>query len=253
VQTHLVSIVPDIVVAEETWTDWATRNVKENGWKAAGAAVVAAPIIPAAVGTIAVGAGLVSGVQNGFAWLRGADTIEKLEYSKAGGLRDEHGLPVQVNVTYAVHPDVAKPNSVVVASEFHHVIVREQIADLVAFIRSAVRAVAIRIEVESEGSGKAEGSFFSRFSLKADGAVTKRHSIELEYDDPRKVEATERPYWLRLFPEIVAAFNNAERGTIKRSVSVDTTFGLSASLAKQAGIDLSWLGRQRFDVEAKFI
>ncbi len=44
----------------------------------------------------------------------------------------------------------------------------------------------------------------------------------------------------------------AKKGPVKRSVSVDTTFGLSASLAEQAGIDASWLGKHSFNVQASF-
>ena len=250
-QTRLVEIIPDIEVAEENWTDWATRNVKENGWKAAGVAVVAAPIIPAGVGAMAVGAGLVSGIQNGITWLRGTDTIAKIEVSKASGLRDAQGLPVQAHQIYAIHPDDARANLVVVASEFHDLIVREQIADLVAFIRSAVRALSIKISVESEKKGSASG-LFSRFSLKADGGVVKHHSVELEYEEPEVVNIVDQPFWLCQFPEIVAAFKGAQRGTMKRNLSVDTTFGFTSSLAEQAGIDLIWLGKQRFVVEVKF-
>lgn len=253
VQTQLIEIVADVTVSEESWADWATRNVKENGWKVAGAAVVAAPVIPVGVGAIAVGAGLVSGVQNGFAWLRGSDTIEKIEFSKSTSLHDEHGLPVQPNQIYAIHPDETRANLVIVASEFHNVIVSEQIADLVCFIRGAVRAASINIEVESERNGKISSSFFSRFSLNAEGGVAKHHSVELKYDEPEIVAPTEQPFWLCLFPEIVAAFRGAKRGSVKRSVSVDTTFGLNTSLAEQAGIDLNWLGKQKFVVEARFL
>lgn len=252
-QTRLIEIIPDVVETQEGWGDWATRNVKENGWKAAGAAVVVSPILPVGIGAVAVGAGLVSGVQNGVAWLRGTDTVEKLEYSKAQALRDEQGLPVQVSRTYAFHPDEARLNLVVSASEFHNLIIGEQIADLVSFIRSSVRAESIDIEVEAEKAGKAAGGFLSHFTFKAEGGVAKHHSVQLRYDDPEIIAAEERPFWLRLFPEITAAFKGAQKGCVKRSVSVDTSFGLSASGAKQAGIDLSWLGKQKFNIEAKFV
>jgi len=252
VHTKLIEIVPDITVTEENWADWATRNVKENGWKVAGAAVVAAPVIPVGVGAIAVGAGLVSGIQNGVAWMRGSEKIDKLEFSKSEDLRDEHGMPVQINRIYAFHPDEARQKLVIIASEFHNVVISEQIADLVSFIRGSVRAVSIYITVESERKGKV-GGLLSRFSFKAEGSVAKHHSVELHYDDPEILPSTERPYWLCLFPEVVAAFRGAQKGSIKRSVSVDTTFGLNSSLAEQAGIDFDWLGRQKFNVEARFM
>lgn len=252
-QTRLIEIIPDVVEAEEGWADWATRNLKENNWKAAGAAFAIRPIIPVGVGAVAVGAGLVSGVQNGVARLRGTDAVEKLEYSKAEALRDEQGLPVQLNRTYAFHPDETRLNYVISASELHDLVVSEQIADLVSFIRSSVRAVSIEISVESERSGKAVGGFLSLLKIKAEGGVAKHYSVRLRYSDPEVITSEERPFWLRLFPEIVAAFKDARKGCIKRTVSVDTSFGLSASVAKRAGIDLGWLGKQKFNIEAKFI
>lgn len=254
-QTHLIKIVPDPEPSseEENWTDWATRNVKENGWKAAGAALIAAPIIPAGIGAVAVGAGLVSGVQNGIAWLRRTDSIQKIELSTAISLHDGQNKPLQVDQVYAVHPDETRPNLVIVASEFHNVIVGEQIADLVNFIRSSVRANSIKIDVESERQGSASGGFLSRFSFKAEASSRKHHSVDLEYDDPSIVPSSAKLFWLHLFPEVIAAFQGAQRGSVRRSVSIDTTFGVSAALAKHAGIDTSWLGRQRFEVAAKFL
>jgi hypothetical protein len=251
-QTHLVEIVADSDETEESWADWATRHVKDNGWKAAGAAVVVAPIIPAGIGAVAVGAGLVSGVQNGIAWLRGSDSIQKIELSRSTTLHDEHGQPVQLGHIYAVHPDEARATLLIAAPDFHSTMVGEQIADLVSFIRSAVRAESIFIEVESEASGSAGGSFWSRFTLKGEAGVAKHHSVELDYVEPDIVPMAADPFWLRMFPEIAAAFQGAKRGAIKRSVSVDTTFGLSASLAEQAGIDGRWLGKQKFNIRAKF-
>lgn len=254
-QTRLIQIISDTQPGEEEegWAEWATRGVKENGWKVAGAAIIATPVLPAAMGSIAVGAGLVSGVQNGVAWLNGSDEIRKIPLSEAKELRDEHDLPLQVDEYYALHPDESRQNVVILASDFHNVIVGEQIADLVTFIRGSVCAREIRIEVESERSGKLGGSFLSRFSLKAGGGVTKHHSVELSYDDPEVVPMHSEPYWLHLFPEIITAFRGAKKGSIKRSVSVDTTFGLKSSVASKAGIDGDWLGRQKFIVHAQFI
>lgn len=147
------------------------------------------------------------------------------------------------------------PSGVIPASSFHNQIVGEQIAHLVAFIRGTVAAREIKISVFSESgasvavTGRAQRS---DLNIEAHAGSARHHSVELRYEQAEIVPSDSVPFWMKSFPEVVAAFHAASKGSVTRSVSIDTSFGLSASLAKSAGIDTNWLGRQRFDIEIKF-
>ena len=254
-QTQLVKIVPDAV----SWSDWAWEGVKENPGKTVGLSLVAVSLLPLEAGVAATGAviggiaGLAVGAVGSF--FRSSETIPEMELKDSSNLSDVYGAPISHGKVYAYHPDLSRKGVVISADAFHSTIVSEQIADLAAFIRSKVRAETIDIAVFAE-SGVAVAVDTAlpsdTLGIKAHAGSARHHSLELRYDEPELVPLRRNPFWLQSFPEIGTAFEDARKGKVKRSVSVDTTFGLSASLAKVAGIDANWLGKQRFEVEATF-
>lgn len=254
-QTRLVKIVPDNV----GWLEKSWNLAKKHPGKAAGV-VVATPFLIPLEAVLATGGLLVGGTT---ALVVGAakelffvpEQIEKIESSKASNLLDREGTPVTANRIYARHPNIARSNVVIPSEIFHSSMIAEQIADLVGYIRSVVAARRISISVYSESGAalKAESVVQSgKAGIKGHVGSVRHHSVDLKYDHPIIVPVSTSLFWLRSFPEIEAAFNGARSGRIERNVSVDTTFGLSASLAKVAGIDMSWLGKQRFEIEAEF-
>lgn len=254
-QTRLVKVVPDNV----GWLEWGWDLAKKHPGKAAGL-VVAAPFalpLEAAVLTGGLFLGGVTALVVGAAGelVQSPEQIEKIEFAKASKLLDREGTPVAVNKIYARHPNVARSNVVVPSEIFHSSMVAEQIADLVSYIRSVVAARRISISVYSESGSalKAQAVVQSgEAGVRGHLGSARHHSVSLNYDHPIIVPVSTSLFWLRSFPEIEAAFNGARSGRIERNVSIDTTFGLSASLAKMAGIDVNWLGKQRFEIEAEF-
>lgn len=250
VHTRLIEVTPD----QESWAAWGTRLVRTNPGKTV-AAVVATPIVAAAtiptaatLGTVAV-ASIVADLYFG------GKQIKQVPVRDVAVLRDPDGEVPTVNEIYAFHPDRSRERLVIPASTFHNLIIGEQIADLVAYIRSTVRAKEIRIGVYSENGAKMAVSAplkASDLEIQAHAGSTRHHSVELRYEDPKVIAIEGMPFWMGAFPEVVAAFRGATRGSVTRSVSVDTSFGLTASLAKAAGMDANWLGRQRFEIEASF-
>lgn len=248
--TRLIEVRPD----QESWAAWGTRLVRTNRVKTV-AAVVATPIVAVAaiptaatLGTVAVASVLAD-------LYLGDKQIKQVPVRDVAVLRDPDGEIPNVNEIYAFHPDRSRERLVIPASTFHSLIIGEQIADLVAYIRATVAAKEIRIGVYSENGAKMAVSApvkASDLEIQAHAGSTRHHSVELRYEDPEVVAINGTPFWMRAFPEVVASFHGATRGSVTRSVSVDTSFGLTASLAKAAGMDANWPGRQRFEIEATF-
>ena len=249
-QTRLIRVVPD----KENWAARGNRIVRQHPAKFA-VVVGATPVIAiSAIPTAATltGAAVLSIVAD--LWF-GDDKIKRIPVKASLGLRGPEGEALEVNRVYAFHPDRSRESLVIPASSFHSVVISEQIAHLVAFIRSMVAAQEIRISVISENgaavavAGPAQAT---DLNIRANASSARHHSVDLRYEQPEIIPAEAVPFWMKSFPEIVAAFHGASKGSVARSVSIDSRFGLSASLAKSAGMDTNWLGRQRFDIEAKF-
>ena len=249
-QTRLIEVVPD----KESWPAWGSRLIRQHPAKTA-AAIIATPIVAiSAIPTAATLTGVVVVSAIADLWL-GNDKIKRIHAGDALVLRDPEGEAPEANRIYALHPDRSRESLVIPASSFHSLIIGEQIAHLVAFIRGTVAAQEIRISVFSENgatvavAGPAQAN---DLNIKAHAGSVRHHSVDLRYEQPEIIQRDGVPFWMKSFPEVVAAFHGASKGSVARSVSIDTSFGLSASLAKSAGIDTNWLGRQRFDIEAKF-
>lgn len=248
--TRLIEVIPD----REGWVAWGTRLVRTNPAKAA-AAIAATPIVAVAAIPTAATLGTVAVASVVADLYLGDKQIKQVPVKEVAALRDPDGEIPGVNEIYAFHPDRSRERLVIPASTFHSVIISEQIADLVAYIRATVAAKEIRIGVYSENGAKMAVSApvkANDLEIQAHAGSTRHHSVELRYEEPEVIAIEGIPFWMRAFPEVVAAFQGATRGSVTRSVSVDTSFGLSASLAKAAGMDANWLGRQRFEIEARF-
>ncbi|MFC3672784.1 hypothetical protein [Novosphingobium pokkalii] len=249
-QTRLIEVVPDM----ESWPAWGARLIRKNPAKTIALASATPIVAVAAIPTAATltGVAVVSVIAD--LWLSD-EKIKRVQIKDALALRDPNGDAPETNRIYAFHPDRSRETLVIQAASFHSQIIGEQIAHLVAFIRSTVAAREIKISVFSEngatvavtGPVQAED-----LNIKAHAGSARHHSVELRYDEPEIVPSNGLPFWMKAFPEVVAAFYGATKGSVNRSVLIDTSFGLSASLAKSAGIDTNWLGRQRFAIDAKF-
>ena len=254
-RTKLVKIVPDTV----GWGEWLWDKAKNNPGRAAGLVVAASFAIPLEA-TVLFGGALIGGIT---ALTVGAvsefvtspDQFEKLPLKEAYALRDIEGVPISVNQMYARHPNLDYNNVVLLAENFHSRVIAEQIADLISYIRSVVAAKYINIAVYAESGAHLDATGLTKVgnvSVQGHSGTARHHSAENSYAQQIIVPATRSLFWMRNFPEVQAALIGSKEGSFTRSVKVDTTFGLSASLAKVAGIDINWLGKQRFVIRVDY-
>ena len=251
-KTQLVRIVQD----KEGWIDWAVRQVKENPGKSAAAAAVGAPFLafelPVALasGAAIAGGGLV------WDWWTGSDRIEQIPLSKAIALQDRDGHALKVDQIYAHHPlRRTFPSTVIAADQFHSQMISDQMADIARFLKAHVLLKELRITVSSANGAKLDGTATSGakdLGIRAHMNSSLHHELFQVEENPVIVPYEFEPYWMTEFPEIRAAVAHSSKGSMTRTIGIDTSFGLTASVAQQAGINADWLSKQLFKVEATY-
>jgi hypothetical protein len=82
------------------------------------------------------------------------DAVSVLRPAQARGFVDATGVRIRKGVIYARHPKLAKHDTVILASAFHQHVVKEQIAEIVRYLRSELHMSSVRIIVRSEKTGK---------------------------------------------------------------------------------------------------
>lgn len=251
-QTQLLKIVQD----EEGWGEWLQRIVKENPGTSIAALLAGAPLL-AVEAPIAVASGVaIAGAGMLFDWWNGSDHIEQVPQSKAATLRDIDNHVLQVDRIYARHPlRKAFPTTVVAAEKFHSYMISDQMADIAKFLKAHVRLRTLRITVSAVNGAKLDGSVTRSgqdVGVKAHLNSEVHHELVKHEENPVIVPYETEPYWMGEFPEIRAAIEHSSKGSITRKIGMDTRFGLTASVAAQAGIDANWLSRQLFCIEATY-
>ena len=183
------------------------------------------------------------------------DPLTVLRPAEARLFVDATGARIRKGVIYARHPKAAKSNTVVAAPTFHQHVIKEQIAEIIRYLRSELHMSSVRITVRSEKTGKVlVGSTFkgvpilARLGVKADQSIT----LEQKSHKPKRVRSSEPYVWIDDFPELKAAAKSARHGQFVATQLSDLSFGLSLPAAKFANISADWLSSFQFIVEAEY-
>lgn len=187
--------------------------------------------------------------------LRREDGITAIPFLDAVDLYDVAGAPLKPGRVYARHPKATKADRLIVAKDLHAFIVREQIAEIVQYMRSRLHLSSLKVSVSSSQSGR----FFAGGTLKAvpfsariSGKKEEAYAVEWSSHRPVRMAHDGPLIWIDDFPEIKAAAEKARHGRMKVSQSADLTFDIEAQAAKVAKIDSGWLSTFEFVVEAEF-
>ena len=183
------------------------------------------------------------------------DAVSVLSPRDAGSFIDGTGARIRKGVIYARHPKDARSHVVVPAATFHLHVIKEQIAEILRYLRSELHMSSVRITVKSEKTGKVlVGStlkgvpIMARLGMKGDQSIT----LEQQSRQPKRVRSNEPYVWIDEFPQIKAAAQSARHGAFIATQSWDMSFGLSVQTAKLASISSDWISSFQFIVEAEY-
>lgn len=153
---------------------------------------------------------------------------------------------------YIRHPKEVKTRCLIEAEKFHEFIYREQIAEIVSFLRSNFMVKHLTISVE-------DGLDFNAFTrvpiegmqFEGNVSIKKSNSKELVIDCPQGLRLSEKRtdyIWINDFQDLIAVADNFSGGEFKHVIKIDNAFGLGIEEAKTIGVGLSWLQKSKFEI-----
>ena len=166
---------------------------------------------------------------------------------------DPRGYDLVDNVYYFRHPKKMRTNWLIPAHDFHHFIVREQLADLVGYILSNLNVKKIEIEINTDKGGKLEiGTTLEEVSVqgKINIDVSKKFKMVLNCEEPLKPSEKRREYvWLEDFPNTVAIIDSVAKSQFKIEEKFNTSFGIDVKIADILQLDTKWLDNFHWQLE----
>lgn len=242
----------------------------ESIWQAVkrrpAAALVAAPFVvggaaaTAAATTIAIAAIGVNELvvrANDRRYLDGrADkNVETLRLLSTTDLTDIRGKTLQSGASYIRHPVRTRREELINARSFHKVILEEQLAEIVEFIRSRLNATSIVISAVSEKTGAfVAGGSINSLSIGARLGLTNKQHYALKFDTrtPIRVVPRRSLVWINDFPVLQASLAEARDGRCIIEETADLEFDLNAEAAGSLGIDARWVSKFSLSIEVEF-
>ena len=208
-----------------------------------GAVLASAEIVAAgaACGTLA----LIAGLGNTDLPL----PIEKVSSEQAEKFIDPDGSRMTIGIVYAQHPKLT--DLVIPTPAFQDILLREQQADIIDYVRSIVPARWIEIRQHVVKSGGGGGSIFS-LNLSGEHSNKWETLTDLNYDRPEVAPLSRSLIWLDRFPSLVAGIRSSIKGSAQFVERVQQNAHLATSIAKQAGFAVEAVESYELEISIKW-
>ncbi len=218
---------------------------------AAGAVAIAAPIeiAAAAAGSVALAGSAINAWQSRANPVTIIDDPEELKK-----FMHHQGDELVSGAFYVDHPKRAM--HLIPPSAFHETIAKEQMHEIVTFLRSVLPVTHVEVVMEDKKQAGAGGK--ARHKGLDDLEATFEHRRWLrvvgDYRNPVIIPlAPERPLiWRDKFNIIYDGVKGATGGSLTFNESVDMSLGFTLELANLVGVEANWLSMKSLTVNVEF-
>lgn len=155
------------------------------------------------------------------------------------------------NVYYIRHPKKSRTDHLIPSDKFHKYILREQIGDIISYIRANLRVKELDLNIKTNKAGSIglsgivdgivlEGS--------TELSMANEYTAKIKCTTPLKASEKKTDYlWINEFPHIIELVDNACDGLFSVNESYDLSFGLDVKAAKEIGVNLDFHGQAQFN------
>jgi hypothetical protein len=165
--------------------------------------------------------------------------------------REAFGNDWVSDIYYIRHPKQSQSNCLIPAVRFHQHIVREQIADIISYMRANLKIQELEINIVRGSSGKLGLSGVVE-NVPLEGEVnvdlSDEYSAVIKCLRPLRASEKKQTYtWLEDFPHVISIVDDAESGAFTIKEKFDLSFGLSIKAAKAIGASVDWNTQHTFN------
>ena len=165
--------------------------------------------------------------------------------------KDPRGNELVDDIYYIRHPKKTKTDCLIPADKFHSFIAREQIADIISYVRSNLNVLSLDLSISNEAAGKVVLSGdLSGLPLEGNAQFAKKdkYTATIKCTKPLKPSEKKKEFiWMDEFANTQSIVDDAESGTFSIRESFDLSFGMGAKDANRIGINLDWSCGYIFD------
>jgi hypothetical protein len=169
--------------------------------------------------------------------------------------RNPLGEALLEDVYYIRHPKKVRTDCLIPAERFHAYIVREQIADIVSYIRANAPVKRLRVCIESGVGASAHlKGIVEGVPLEGSASVkeSRGHEVIIECPAPLKASEKRRDYvWMEDFSSTTAAVDNLTGGAAQINERYDLSFGLEAKVAELIEVSADWMRSYQYHVSCE--
>lgn len=163
---------------------------------------------------------------------------------------------VHFNQYYIRHPKKGRDHWLIESEKFFPFIMREQIAEIISFLRSNTSLKYLKIVLNNNLSGNiTAGVPLDGIPLEGFANLDIRNENELIINCPEGLKVSERKtdfVWIKDYPELMATIDGFKGGDeFKHTIKKNYSFGLGVKEANVIGVDANWLKEQSFQLTFK--
>ena len=151
---------------------------------------------------------------------------------------------------YVRHPKNIKDRELIEAQNFQEYILREQISDIVSFIRANINIKELYIKSLNQVSFNS-GVKVPIEKMQVEGNVNidlcSQYELKITSNTRLKISEKRLNYtWIDDFSTLKAAIDNFDGGTFEEKLIIDNSFGFSLKECKRIGMSANLMGRKEF-------
>lgn len=153
---------------------------------------------------------------------------------------------------YIRHPKASKDRVLIEAEKFHEYIYREQLSEIISYLRSEFRLKYLKIEIKQGNDFSSYINFpIEEIPVEGEANIKLGSSKVLEIISERGLKRSEKKtdyVWLQDFQELLSVVDDFEDGLFKHTISIDNSFGINVKVANHIGIVSSWTQSSKFEI-----
>ena len=157
---------------------------------------------------------------------------------------------IEKNQYYIRHPKAVKDRELIESQYFQEYILREQISDIVSFLRANIQIKELYIKSLNQTSFNFGVNVpIEQMTVEGNVNIDKFTEYELKITSKSKLKISEKRTnytWINDFSTLKTAIDNFDGGKFEERLIIDNSFGFSLKEANRIGMNTNLMGRKEF-------